>query len=110
MHGSIYLRQRWIQAELFCRLLERGPRPRHGLFQIVRVELDADETHAQRRARDGGTAKPQEWIDRELHAVDAVKFEAVGRQPPRKGGRMRPLLVAALNRVVGKEPGVAAAA
>src|ERR1051325_6847495 len=100
MHGSIYLRQRWIQDELFCGLLERGARPRDCLLEIVRIELDPGEVHAERRAGHGRTAESEEWIDRERHAIEAVKFQAVGGKPPRERGRMGPLLIAALDRVV----------
>ena len=73
------------------------------------VELDADEAHPQCRACNGGTAQSQEWIGGDADAGHAVQLEAVRRQPPRERGRVRPLLVAALNGVVGQEPGVAAA-
>src|SRR5690242_12667680 len=110
MHGSIYLRTRWIQLELFRGLLERGSGPRHRFFQVVLIELDAGEVHAERGARDRRTSEAEEWIDGELDAIDAVQLQAVRRQPPRKGRGMRTLLVAALDGVVGQEPGVAAAA
>src|SRR5688500_13477684 len=39
-----------------------------------------------------------------------MQLEAIRRQPPGKRGGVRPLLVAALNGVVGQKPGIAAAA
>ena len=88
----------------------RARRARDRFLQVVLVELDADEVDPQLRAGDGGTAQSQERIDRERIAVEAVQLQAVRRQPPRERRRMRPLLVAALDGVVGQEPGVAAAA
>src|SRR6188472_1782550 len=89
--------------------VQRALRPRHRLFQVVLVELDADEAHSQRRACNRGTAQSQEWIGGDPDPRHAVQLEAIRRQPPRERGRMRALLVAALNGVVGQKPGVAAA-
>jgi hypothetical protein len=109
MDGSIYLPERWIQEQLFCCLLERRLRPGYRLLEVVRVELNADEADPQRGACNRRTPEPQEWIGRDPHPRNAMELEAIGRQPPRERRRMRPFLVAALNRVVGQEPGVAAA-
>src|SRR5688572_3977979 len=80
-----------------------------GFLQIVLVELDAGEIDPEFCACDGRTAKAQEGVNREADAFDAVQLEAVSGQPPRKRRRVRPLFVAALDGVVGQEPGVAAA-
>ena len=71
MDGSIYLPERWIQAELFFCLLQGGARSRHRLLQVVRVELDADETHPQRGACNRRTAQSQEWIGGEANPLGA---------------------------------------
>src|SRR5688572_1621425 len=82
---------------------------RDGFLEVVLVQLDAGEINPEFCAGDGRTAKSQERVYREADAFDAVQLEAVGGQPPRKRGRVRPLVGAALDGVVGQEPGVAAA-
>ena len=77
----------------------------NGDFAQARKHLEAAVN-----AGDGAAAQSQEWIESEADPRQAMQLQAVGRQPPREGGRMRPLLVAALDGFVGQEPGVAAAA
>src|SRR5688500_16085190 len=90
----------------------RGTMPRAGdrFLEIVLVELDAGEIDPEFCAGDRRTAEAQEWIDGKTDPLHAVQLEAVGRQAPRERRRVRALLVAALDGVVGQEPGVAAAA
>src|SRR5688500_18615951 len=79
-------------------------RARDCFLEVMLVQLDAGEVDRQFRAGDGRTAQTQEWIDRQSDSLHAVQFEAVRRQPPWKGRRVRALLVATLNGVVGQEP------
>src|SRR5687768_8713601 len=90
----------------------RGTMPRAGdrFLEIVLVELDAGEVDPQFCAGDGRTAEAEEWIDGKTDPLHAVQLEAVRGQAPGKRRGVRTLLVAALDGVVGQEPGVAAAA
>ena len=54
--------------------------------------------------------RPRNGSATTLDAVEAVEPQAHLRQLGREGRRMRPVLLAALDRLVGDEPGVAAAA
>src|SRR5436190_4148814 len=91
-------------------LLKSKTRACDGLAKIVLVDLDADEIDAQQRARDRAAAQAEERIRHLLQTRGAVQPEAVCRQAPRERGRVRALLVAALNRFVGEKPRVAATA
>src|SRR5262245_4562818 len=90
--------------------LERAARPRDGFLQVMLVQLDADEAHPELRAGDGRRPEAEEGISHHTEALEAVQPEAQLRQFWRKRGGMRPILFATLNRLVGNEPGVAAAA
>ena len=80
------------------------------LIEVVLVHLDADEAHAQFGARDGGRPETEERIGDDLDAVEAVEPQAHLRELGRESRRMGPVLFAALDRLVGDEPRIAAAA
>ena len=107
----------FIRAVAAARAAQRAAarlRPRLGpldrLFQVGLVDVGADEVHAEPRARDRRAAEAGERIHRDLDPRQAVQAQALLRQPRREGRRMRPIAIAPLDRLVGNEPGVAAAA
>src|SRR3954466_10076681 len=97
------------------------PRPRHlwpsprlhpdsRLFEIGLVDIAADElADAEPRAGDGGAAEAVEGIHHALNPPEPMQLEALLGEFRREGRRVRPIAVAPLNRLVGDEPGVAAA-
>src|SRR6185436_5160900 len=89
---------------------QRGPRAVDCLLEIVPIHLDADEIHAQFRARDGGGPETEERVGDEPGALKSMETQAHLRELWREGRRMRPVLLAALNRLVRDEPRVTAAA
>ena len=84
--------------------------PRDRFLQIALVHLDADEVEPELRARDRRRSESKERIRDGRDPIDAVEPQAHLGKARRKRRRMRPILFAALNRVVGNEPRVAAAA
>src|SRR5262249_19368711 len=70
----------------------------------------ADEAHAQPRACDGRAAETRERIHRERDASRAVEPEALLRKLRGKRRWVRAIAIAALDRLVGDEPRIAAAA
>ena len=85
------------------------PRSLDGLPQVVLIDLDADEIEAELARGDRGAAEPEERIHHEATRDEAVQAQAGLRHARRERRRMRAVLVAALDRVVGDEPGVATA-
>ena len=90
--------------------LGRVPHPRDRFLQVGLVDVRADEVHAEPRARDRRAAQAGERIHRHLDPVEPVQPQTLFRQPRRERRRVRPIAVAALNRLVRDEPRVAAAA
>ena len=84
--------------------------PADAFREVVAVDLDADEIDVQPRGGHGRAPEPEEGIHRRPRAFPAVQPHAVFGQPRRERGGVRAVLVAALDGVVGNEPGVAAAA
>src|ERR1051325_2786149 len=78
--------------------------------EIPFVHLDAHEVQAALRAGAGRRSETEERIRDRPDAIDTVQAEAHLGKAGRKRGRMRPILVPALDGVVGNEPRVAAAA
>ena len=78
------------------------------LARGIPVHLDPDEVHPQLRARDGGEPRP---MNGSATSGSARGRAAAGTFPGAwgEGRRVRPVLVAALDRFVRDEPGVAAA-
>ena len=79
-------------------------------FRYRLVHLDPDEADTQLRARDRGRSQAEKRIGDHPQPLEAVQPEAHLRQLRRERRRMRPILLAALDGLVGDEPGVAAAA
>src|SRR5215204_3379056 len=90
--------------------LQRRTHPRNGLFQVVRIDLNADEIDPELRRRDSAAAQAEERIHRRANALESMELEALLRHARRKRRGMGAILVAALNGLVGNEPGVSAAA
>src|SRR5262249_22328088 len=81
------------------------------LCEINPVDLKADESlHAAALGRDCGIPDAEKRIEHGFDARDAVQFDAPFSELNRKRRRMRPLVLAALNRLVGNKPGVPATA
>src|SRR5215207_5182164 len=80
------------------RRLENGADACHRVFEVALVELDADEVHAERGACHRGRAEPHEWIGDGAGAVEPVEPQAHLGQLRGKGGWMRPVFLAALDR------------
>src|SRR5688572_29016379 len=74
------------------------------------IQLDADEVDPPLRGGDGAAAETETRVHRQPDPGEAVQLEAVLGQPAGEGRGMGAVLVAALDRFVGNEPGVAAAA
>src|SRR5688572_4700018 len=90
--------------------LERGARPGDGLLQIALVHLDPDEAHAELRAGHRCRSEAEKRVGDDAQPLQSVEPQAHLRQLRRKRRRVRPILLAALDGLVGDEPGVAAAA
>src|SRR4029078_7265206 len=89
---------------------ERSSDARDSLIQVLAVDLAPHEVDAQGRGRQGRVAQAEERIEEDLRPLEAVKADAVLGDTGREGRRVRAVLVAVLDRLVGDEPGVAAAA
>src|SRR5450759_1237022 len=75
--------------------------PPDGDVQVAAVELDADEVQPKPRARDRRRAESRERIEYELHPVEAVEPQAILRQPRGERRWVWPVLLPAVDRVVG---------
>ena len=89
---------------------DRLARPPRGFLQIRFVHVHADEVDAESRARDGGAAEADERIHRHADTPHAVEPQALLRELRRKRRRVWPVAIAPLDRLVGDEPRVPAAA
>ncbi len=84
--------------------------PPFPLGQVLIVNFEADEfRHAALLSSQGGVPDPKKRIEHRLRAADAMQLNAIHRQLDRERRGMRPFFVAALDRLVRHEPGVAAA-
>src|SRR5882724_4838240 len=81
------------------------------LCKISLVDFKSDKfCHAAAPSSNGGISNAEKRIEHRFDSGDAVQFDAPFGELNRKRRRMRPLLGAALNCLVGNEPRIAAAA
>jgi hypothetical protein len=79
-------------------------------YEISLVDFKSDKFfHAAAPSSDGGISNAEKRIEHRFDSGDAVQFDAPFGELNRKRRGMRPLLGAALNRLVRNEPGIAAA-
>ena len=76
----------------------------------MRVELDADEVEAEPYGCNRGVAQAEEGVEHEAGPFEPVQAHALLGHLRRERRRMRAVAVAALDGLVGHEPGIAAAA
>ena len=74
------------------------------------IQLESHAGDAQPHARHGGVSEPEEGVHDAVDPLQSVQPDAHLGHPDRERRRVRPFPVAALNRLVRNEPGVAAAA
>src|SRR5678816_4581702 len=79
-----------------------------GLLQVAFVHLDADEAHAQLGAGNRGRAETEERVGDGPRALEPMQAQAHLGQLRRERRRVRPILLAALDGLVGDKPGIAA--
>src|SRR5688572_12143862 len=80
---------------------ERGACPFDRVLQISLVHLDPDETDPELRAGHRGRSQTQKWIGHDLQPLESVQAEAHLGELRRKGRGVGPILLAALNGLVG---------
>src|SRR5215203_5572392 len=99
-----------VRGPLGRRLLKAGDyfaRSIDGFPQVALVQFHADEADAELGTGDSGRAEPGEGVGDEAEAVPAVQPKAHLREFGRERRRMWPILLAALDGLVGNEPGIA---
>src|SRR5205823_844933 len=70
----------------------------------------ADEIDPELGCGDGAAPETEERVHRRPNAIQTVKLQAVLGHTRGKRSRVRAILVAALDRVIGNEPGISSAA